>query len=355
VKKFYITKNEDLIHLANLIEQEKLIAVDTEFVRRTTYYPILSLVQISIPNIKESFVIDCLTNLDLEPIYKIISDEKITKIFYSSWQDLQIFYHQSNLFPSNIVDLQVMANFCNFGFNIGYANLAEELLGIKIDKKFQNSDWTLRPLDVRQVEYAFLDVFHLNEVYKKLLEILQEKKRTSWFYEEMEFFTNRLFIRSDDALLKNFSSRFKDKTRLERAKIKDLILWREKISQQINVPRQHFLEDYEIEKMVMLCDFNVNLSEKYKTEIKIILENTDENDVLEERKNFVMNETQKDIYKKTKRIISSIAKQESFKEQFLITQIALKSAILGHKQLVECISSWRYELFGAKVEKQIIN
>ena len=119
-KNSYITSQAELNHVVDLVRKKKLVAIDTEFTRQITYYPILSIIQLAVKTADENvelFIIDCLSNLDLSGFFEIIADEKITKIFHSSTQDLQIFYHQSRLMPKSVVDTQIMANFCGFDFN----------------------------------------------------------------------------------------------------------------------------------------------------------------------------------------------------------------------------------------------
>ncbi len=149
----YVKSQEVLDRVIVLINGRKIVAIDTEFTRETTYYPILSIIQIALfsePKSKEYFIIDCLSGLDLTGLLRIISDPEIVKIIHSSRQDLQIFYHQSGFFPRGIVDTQVMANLCGIGFNVGYSRLVLDFIGKELDKKQQRSDWQRRPLTAKQ-------------------------------------------------------------------------------------------------------------------------------------------------------------------------------------------------------------
>ena len=248
---FYITSQPELDRLVALINERKLVALDTEFTRQTTYYPILSIVQVAVKNsagIKESFIIDCLTNLDLNGFLAIIADEKIIKILHSPAQDLQIFNRQSKLIPRGIVDTQILASFCGLGFNIGYSGLVEILFKRQLNKNQQRSDWQRRPLSSGQIKYAFLDVFFLEEIYEKLSAILSKKNRRNWYAEEMEIFTQKLLTHSEENLLKKFSLRHKSQKQI--FQIENLISWREQWAQKLDVPRQHLLRDERIEMLV---------------------------------------------------------------------------------------------------------
>lgn len=352
-QNFYISSDSELRRLIEIIKETRLIAVDTEFTRRTTYYPILSIIQISLKNAKgqrHSFIIDCLAGLDLSDVFMIIADPQITKIFHSSAQDLQIFHQQLNdQFPSNVVDTQVMANFCGLGFNIGYSNLVQKLFQITLNKDQQNSDWHARPLNQKQIHYAFLDVVFLEEIHEKFLEILSERGRIEWFYEEMKSFVEKTLLQSDENLTKKFS--FRNKKAKDIARITDLVLWRERWARKIDVPRQHLLKDEVIEKIVyrQSLDFNFgkNVSPKMLEEIKKILAQTNQD--FEKVPRFFMNEKQKKSYQEAKRLISKISLKENFKEQFLITSSDLKKAICEEKFFNEKLVGWRHQLFGKEL------
>ncbi len=350
---FYITSNKDLQPLIDLCHEEKIVALDTEFTRQTTYYPILSLIQIAIKG--KIFIVDCLADIDIAPFYDIMADKNIKKILHSSSQDLQIFHQQSNKIPQNIIDLQVMANFCGIGFNIGYSGITEKLFGIEIDKKMQRSDWQKRPLTKAQIEYAKTDVEHLEKIYEELCKILQHKKREKWFDEEMKTFCQKSLQKEDESLFKSFSmqSKFHYKTPTQIEKIRNLILWREKMAQKVNVPRKHFLDDKTVEEIVMLEKFDIDIADHMIIEIKEIV--TKDNIISEFKmtaeSRIIMTEEQKANYEKAKQMIIKIADDEGIKEQFLITSSALKNIILGNKKIDDLICGWRYYLFGQKLQK----
>ncbi len=358
-KNFYITNNQDLEFVLDLILKAKAVAIDTEFTREKTYYPILSLIQIAVKDAGElkSFIVDGLADIDLNPLFKIIADKKITKILHSSLQDLQIFYQKSNKAPLGVADTQILANFCGFGFNVGYSNLVESFFQKEIDKTQQRSDWQKRPLSQKQIDYALSDVLYLEEMHEKLLEILDEKGRKNWYYEEVKNFTDKAIIQLDEDLFKRFS--FKRKTPAQIAQIKKLILWREKWAQKLDLPRQHFLKDEAIERMVVFGDFNFNFDKKVLAEAKAILAEIDEapkkiiREDADEGRSFFMNSEQKNLYKEAKKLIAEIAREENFKEQFLITSDGLKSVICGYKKTEQLLAGWRYQLFGERLNQLI--
>lgn len=357
-ENFYITSQSQLQHVIGLIKEAKIFAIDTEFTRQTTYYPILSIIQIAVRNSyrkKESFIIDCVTKLDLSEFFAVISDPEIVKIFHSSAQDLQIFHHKSSQLPRGVIDTQVMANFCGFGFSVGYSNLVEQLFAEKLDKKQQRSDWQRRPLNPKQIEYALLDVLFLEEIYEKFYEILSKQNRLDWCYEEMKIFIEKNLLKSEESLGKNFS--YRNRSQEQIAKIKNLILCRERWAQRVNVPRQHLLKDEAIEKIVISRDLDLNLDKKMIEEMKKILDDKEESfeNLGASHKRFFMNEKQKNSYEEAKKLISKISAAENFKEQFLLTSDDLKKIICERKLFNEKVFGWRYQLFGKELEEVIYN
>ncbi len=351
----YITNQEDLDAVVLLIKKARIVALDTEFTREKTYYPILSIVQVAVKNFfgqRKFFIIDCLSDLDLSEFFAIIANPKIIKILHSATQDLEIFYNESKLLPKSIWDTQIMANFCDFGFNVGYSALVEKIAKKTLDKKQQRSDWQRRPLSSKQIEYAVLDVVFLEKIYKKFLKILKKKSRLSWFKEEMEIFIDKNLFRNDDNLYKNFS--FKKNNQLEVFRIKKLVSWRESWAKKNNIPRRHFMKDEDIEKIAKEedCDFDFTL--KMKEEIKKILdckvENLEKED--DQLSNF-MSSKQKILHNKIKELVSKIADKNNLKEQFLITNCDIRKIVCEKKPPSEAIIGWRYDLIGQHLESLV--
>ncbi len=355
MQNYYVDSQKLFTKAIESVYKKQVVAIDTEFTRQKTYYPILSLVQIAVGD--EIFAVDCLADIELKPIYDIISDQKIKKIFHSCSQDLEIFHQKDKNIAQNVCDIQLMANFCGIGYNIGYSGIVEELIGVKLDKKMQNSDWQSRPLSKRQIEYAMLDVTYLEEIYQKLWTILLEKKREKWFLQDMESVVNEPSVENRDNLLRNFIRDKKGyaKSGKNLAKLRHLILWREKMAQEIDVPRRHFLSDEALEKMAIGNNFNVNLSEKNICEIKNIFAQIESgnNDVDLEEKIYIMSEAQKNQYVTAKNMVAKIADDEGLKEQFLVTSGVLKDVVAKKKRVDELVFGWRYDLIGGKLEELI--
>ena len=154
-----IIDDDTLKKFINKCLKQKVLAIDTEFIRDNTYYPILCLVQIA----GEDFAaaIDPLSEIDMNPIWDLLSNEKILKIFHSGRQDIEIFLNLTGKIPKPIYDTQIAAMFCGLGDQVGYEKLVDKFLNLSINKQNQFTNWLQRPLTKSQLDYAISDVTHL--------------------------------------------------------------------------------------------------------------------------------------------------------------------------------------------------
>jgi ribonuclease D len=353
---FGILENQqDLNNFLELIKDGSVIAIDTEFTRRTTYYPILSTIQIALKNSDNSkiaVIVDVLRCQDLSQLINKINNPKIIKILHSSTQDLQIFYQISKNYPQNICDTQIMANFCQKDFNIGYSTLVKEIFAIEISKEMQISNWQQRPLNKNQIDYALVDVIFLHEIYENFLKFLQQNNQVSWFEEEMKDFVNKSLDENSKNLMRQISTRGKSKKQI--AQLNNLVLLREKFAQIQNIPREHLLKNEDLEKIVENFEnFNfhkLNLKNIFVDEIKKALK-IDENFV-DNNDDLFMNENHKKIVNQIKSITSKFAQKYKIKEQFLLSSNQIKN-IVQHNEAKGKMSFWRYEILGKEIENII--
>ena len=157
-----IRDNSTLKKFCNKCIKEKVLAIDTEFIRENTYYPVLCLVQIA--SCSFSAVIDPLSEIDMEPVWEILSNEKILKVFHAGRQDLEIFFNLTGKIPTPIYDTQIAAMFCGLGDQVSYDGLVNKFLGLTISKESQFSNWLQRPLANKQLQYALSDVTYLIKI-----------------------------------------------------------------------------------------------------------------------------------------------------------------------------------------------
>ena len=185
-----ITDQTSLNAFCAKLKNSDFIAVDTEFLREKTYYPHLCLIQISDPN-KNAAAIDPLAEgIDLTPVYALLFDPEILKIFHAGRQDIEIFYHLNTQVVEPIFDTQIAAMVCGYGDSVGYENLVRNITGGHIDKSSQYTDWSHRPLSAKQIDYALGDVTHLVDIYKNLAKELDKKGRLEWVFEEENILSN---------------------------------------------------------------------------------------------------------------------------------------------------------------------
>jgi len=155
-----ITSTDALAAACDRLSTSEFVTIDTEFLRETTFWPQLCLIQMASPDL--AVIVDPLANgIDLSPFFKLMADTKITKVFHAARQDIEIIFHLGDLIPHPIFDTQIAAMVCGFGDSISYDQLVARITGGRIDKTSRFTDWSRRPLSDTQLEYALADVTHL--------------------------------------------------------------------------------------------------------------------------------------------------------------------------------------------------
>jgi ribonuclease D len=181
-----ITDSATLANLCVRLAQSPFVTVDTEFMRESTFWPELCLIQVA--NEEEAAAIDPMApGIDLQPLLDLMTDnEDVLKVFHAGGQDIEIVYNLTGKTPHPLFDTQVAAMALGQGEQIGYSNLVDSWLGVQIDKGARFTDWSRRPLDERQVDYAIGDVTYLSTIFPKMLERLRKTGRGGWLDQEME-------------------------------------------------------------------------------------------------------------------------------------------------------------------------
>ena len=228
---------------AELAEAD-FLAVDTEFMRDSTYWPRLCLLQIAGP--KSAAAIDCLAEgLDLAPALALMADQSLLKVFHAGRQDLEIFFHLSDAVPQPVFDTQLAGMVCGYGDQVSYEQLVKRLAKARIDKASRFSDWSRRPLPKRQLDYALADVTHLRKVYKKLARRLEENGRSHWLDDEMALLSDPETYRLEPAeAWRRLKSRSSDRRYL--GLLRELAAWRETEAQRRDVPRSRVVRDEQL-------------------------------------------------------------------------------------------------------------
>jgi ribonuclease D len=236
-----ITATSELADTCRRMAKEPFVTIDTEFLRETTYYPLLCVAQIA--SADEAVVIDALApGIDLSPFYDLMANEKVMKVFHAARQDIEIVWHAAKLIPHPIFDTQVAAMVLGYGDSISYDQLVQRITGDTLDKSHRFTDWTRRPLSEAQLRYAISDVTHLREVYLKLVEDLRQRGRAEWVEDEMRVLTSPETYRLEP---ENAWQRLKTRVRKpkELAVLIEVAAWREREAQARDVPRSRVLKD----------------------------------------------------------------------------------------------------------------
>ena len=237
-----ILETEDSINnFVSKISSTNTIGLDTEFVRIRTYYPKLCLVQIS--SNSGTGCIDCLQRNNLNKVWQLIFNPNKLKIFHSARQDLEILFLIKGQIPENIFDTQIAAALLGYPPQVGIKQLLKDELNIEISKTETRSDWSKRPLDLKQIEYALEDVNHLLNLHNALKNKLKEKERYRWAMEDSSrILTNEKELFNPDSAWKRIPGIKNLKNKNQYLAVK-LATWREKTAIQMDLPRQWLLSD----------------------------------------------------------------------------------------------------------------
>jgi ribonuclease D len=236
-----ITTTKMLADACARLAQHPFVTVDTEFLRESTYYPILCIAQMA--STDEAVVIDALAGgMDLAPFFALMANDKVVKVFHAARQDIEICWHEAGVIPHPIIDTQVAAMVLGYGDSISYDQLVARITGDNLDKSHRFTDWTRRPLSTAQLTYAVSDVTHLRDVYLKLSADLDKRGRSDWMREEMKILTSPDTYRFEP---EHAWERLKTRVRKpkELAVLIEVAAWREREAQERDVPRGRVLKD----------------------------------------------------------------------------------------------------------------
>ncbi|MEO1538981.1 MAG: ribonuclease D [Pseudomonadota bacterium] len=240
-----ITTTDALAQFCDRARGEDYVTIDTEFLRERTYYAQLCLVQMALPGRGEddAVLVDVLAEgIDLEPLYALLRDSSVVKVFHAARQDVEIFYQMGQVIPDPLFDTQVAAMVCGFGEQVGYETLVRRIAKASLDKSSRFTDWSQRPLSDKQKKYAIADVTFLRDIYESLIDQLEKNGRTSWVREELGVLTSpeTYYVEPSEAW-----RRLKTRTTSGKflAVARALAAWREREAQTRDVPRNRLIKD----------------------------------------------------------------------------------------------------------------
>ncbi len=244
-----IGTTEGLADACRRFANHPFVTVDTEFLRETTFWPRLCLVQIASP--EEAVVVDALAEgLDLMPFFELMANPTAVKVFHAARQDIEIIWNLAKLIPAPLFDTQVAAMVCGFGDQVSYGELVKAVAKVTLDKSSRFTDWSRRPLLPAQAEYAVADVTYLREIYAFLRSKIEETGRIGWLADEMALLTSPSTYEQHP---ENAWERFRNRVRRPRdlAVLMEVAAWREAEAQARDVPRARVLKDDALIELVL--------------------------------------------------------------------------------------------------------
>lgn len=359
-----IDTDEKLKDFCKILKKQDFITVDSEFLREKSYYPYLCLLQIGYDG--GSAIVDPIAKVDLSPFFDILQDKKIVKVFHAGRQDVEIFYNLTGKLPQNIFDTQIAAMVCGFGENVSYGNLVKEICGVELDKSCRLTDWSLRPLDEEQLEYALHDVTYLVDCYKFLLKNMQQNNRLDWIKEETsEIYDLKHYQINPEEMWHKIKHNIHSSQFL--SALKYLCMWREKRAQKFNTPRQSIIKD---EVLINLASSRPCDQKELKTvrnikcdvvngrlgaEILEALETARHNPLKEEE---CRQDKQSDVHVHRKDqsllemlrfLLKLLCYEQNVVTRLVATEDDLRYFIYGEQTGIT--QGWRYEIFGQFAEK----
>lgn len=259
----YIDKAEQIKGLCERISQAPWIAMDTEFLREKTYYPVFCLLQIATP--EWVVCVDPIALPDLTELFEVINNQDIIKVLHSCRQDLEIFYQYTGNVISPVFDTQIAAPLLGFQENPGYAMLVSSFLNINLSKAHTRTDWSIRPLSEAQIQYAADDVIYLCKIYKEICQRLEESGRSDWLKKDFERLNNKDLYQLPPA---KAWLKVKGKNRLTGKKlsiVQALTEWRERTAQSENRPKNWLVRDDLLLELAKLQPVTVSELAKIRT------------------------------------------------------------------------------------------
>ncbi len=233
----------DIQKLAQNLNTQPMIALDTEFIRENTFYPLLALIQIATE--KESWLIDplALTPEELKPLFEVLSSPHVLKLLHAAQGDQECFYVNYKFVLKPTLDTAVAASLCGYGEAIGLSKLVHEVLNVTLQKGHARTDWTVRPLPKELIHYAHADVQYLIPVWQKLLQELSNRGRKNWAFDLSRNFEDKKLYECNPHTIAERLARGGKLDKRSYAILRELVGWRETQAKYLNVPRRRIVDD----------------------------------------------------------------------------------------------------------------
>lgn len=361
-----INTTKDLEEAYNILKKQKTIAIDCEFIREKTYYPIPCLIQIGYEN--GAFLIDPLAkDMDFSVFTKLMQNKKILKVFHSGRQDIEIIYNLTSSIPIPVFDTQIAAQACGLGESVSYENLVKTYCNKELDKSCRLTNWQLRPLTEEQLEYAAGDVSYLIICYEKIHAFLKENSRENWIKEELEDLVdiNHYNIDTENAWMR--IRRNTHSTPFLNA-LKALANWREERAIRQNISRQTIIKD---DMLVNIATAFPTTQEELKnvrgmrqeilrsvlaTEMLEVLQSIDKTKLdktlsaKSKEKEVSLAPTQQSLYEILRLLLKIKSNEYAVVPHLISSEKNLRDFIKNPKSKNKLLTGWRYDIFGKYAE-----
>lgn len=335
------------------------MTIDTEFIREKTFYPEVCLIQIASP--EEAFCVDPLASeINLQPLFDLLQNKNVVKVFHAASQDLEILYHLTGNIPTPIFDTQIGAMACGYGENVSYQQLVKSIVKVDLDKSMRCTNWGKRPLTERQIEYALCDVTHLRNIYLQLKNDLSQLNRESWIEEELQELNDiSTYAHSPDKLLQK--TNFFNFKGVNLAIFQQLIIYRDKVARIRNKPRRHLIKDDLVQELAAIAP---TTPEQLKTlrnttngfekssmageclQIITTALETNSKPVFVPANNKALTSAQKNLVEILKLALQLIALNESVAPSLIASTSDLERFAQNHSCSFD--KGWRFDVFGQK-------
>lgn len=359
-----IIQSDEILDLYNKLKSEKFICVDTEFIREKYYHPKLCLIQIGDSKGNGWAIDPLIKNINLQPLYELFLNVKILKVFHSPRQDFEIIFNILNKIPKPIFDTQSAAMACGFGDSASYESLVNNIVNINLDKSAKFTDWQVRPLSKKQIDYAISDVTHLSKIYTYLCEEMIKNNRLDWIKEEIhKFFDLSIYVTEPANAWKRI--KFLSSNKITMSVFKEIAQIREELAKSLNVPRNKIMRDEIIIKLAKnppkdlteldkLRGMNLKyMNSSHKTLILKSIETGKKNNNTDWLNNNVKNNNvSKAVIDILKIILLSCAEKYNISPLLIANREDIKHIAQGKKD-VKALKGWRYEIFGSSALKLI--
>lgn len=337
------------------------VTVDTEFLRETTYWPKLCLLQVATTD--EAVLVDPLASgLELTPFFELLANDRVRKVFHAARQDIEIFVKLTGKVPANIFDTQIAASVCGFGDSVSYDNLVRSITKVELDKSSRFTDWSARPLSDKQKTYALADVTHLRDIYHALLKQVDDSGRWDWVEDELAVLESiHTYVVQPEHAWERLKARL-SKPR-DVAALKALAAWREQRAQDTDQPRSRVLKDDALIELAMQRPLNPESFDKLRAvqrgygrssaagEIVAILKDVEalnKNELPKLPDRYRGPSPKGAVGDLLRVLLKAVADQHGVASRIIATSDDIDALVLDDDADVPALKGWRRKLFGDK-------